>query len=76
MPYLIDGYNLLHEVDELSRLMQTDLQGARHRLVRMVEETAHNMARQTAIVFEGRKTGSEPALTSNYLRGLVSRSNL
>jgi predicted RNA-binding protein with PIN domain len=73
---IIDGYNLLHEVQELSRMMQTDIQSARHRLVRMVEETAHNMAKQTAIVFDGRKTGSDPALTSKYLEVLFSPANL
>lgn len=73
---IIDGYNLLHEIDELARLLRTDIQGARHRLVRMAEETAHNMARQTTIVFDGREAGSDAALSSRYLEVFFSPANL
>ena len=64
---LIDGYNLLHTADELVDLLRTDLQLARHRLVRMVENTAHRMAAQTTIVFDGREAGQDNALTSKHL---------
>jgi predicted RNA-binding protein with PIN domain len=64
---LIDGYNLLHVVDELVALLGTDIQLARHRLVRMVEGTAHRMATQTTIVFDGREYGQDAALTSKHL---------
>ena len=73
---IIDGYNLLHQIDELARLLRTDIQGARHRLVRMVEETAHNMSRKTTIVFDGREAGSDPALSSKYLEVFFSPANL
>lgn len=73
---IIDGYNLLHQVDLLTQMLGSDLQGARHRLVRMIEETAHNMARQTTIVFDGREAGGDAALTSKYLEVLFSPANL
>ncbi len=73
---IIDGYNLLHKVPELARMLGTDLQGARHRLVRMVGETAHNMARQTTIVFDGREAGSDAALSSKHLEVFFSPGNL
>jgi len=73
---IIDGYNLLHQVEELAKLLRTNIQGARHRLVRMVEETAHNMARQTTIVFDGREAGSDAALSSKYLEVFFSPANL
>jgi predicted RNA-binding protein with PIN domain len=73
---IIDGYNLLHQVEELSRLLQSDIQTARHRLVRKVEETAHSMARQTTIVFDGRAAGGDPALSSKYLEVLFSPAHL
>ncbi len=73
---IIDGYNLLYKVPELARMLGTDIQGARHRLVRMVEETAHNMARQTTIVFDGREAGSDTALSSKYLEVFFSPGNL
>ncbi|MCK4563343.1 MAG: NYN domain-containing protein [Verrucomicrobia bacterium] len=79
MPYewlIIDGYNLLHQVVELAQMLGTDIQGARHRLVRMVEETAHGMARQTTIVFDGREAGSDTALTSKHLEVFFSPGNL
>ena len=72
---IIDGYNVLHQVEELAKLLRTDLQGARHRLVRMIEETAHNMAKQTTIVFDGREVGSDAALSSKYLEVLFSPGN-
>ena len=73
---IIDGYNLLHQVPELAQMLGTDIQGARHKLVRRIEETAHNMARQTTIVFDGREAGSDAALTSKYLEVFFSPGNL
>ncbi|MCF7816533.1 MAG: NYN domain-containing protein [Kiritimatiellales bacterium] len=73
---IVDGYNLLHHADGLAEMLQSDIQGARHRLVRMVEETAHNMARQTTIVFDGRAAGSDPALSSKHLEVFFSPGNL
>ena len=73
---IIDGYNLLHKTEDLARMLKTDLQGARHQLVRMVEATAHAMAQQTTIVFDGREAGSDVALSSKYLEVFFSPSNL
>jgi len=73
---IIDGYNLLHQIDTLSQMLGSDIQGARHRLVRMIEETAHNMARQTTIVFDGREAGSDDALSSKYLEVFFSPAHL
>ena len=73
---IIDGYNLLHKVPELARMLGTDIQGARHRLVRMVEGAALSMAQQTTIVFDGREAGSDPALTSKHLEVYFSPGNL
>lgn len=73
---IVDGYNLLHHADGLAEMLSTDIQSARHRLVRLVEETAHNMARQTTLVFDGRSAGSDPALTSRHLEVFFSPGNL
>lgn len=73
---IIDGYNLLHKVPELARMLGADIQGARHRLVRMIEGTALGMARQTTVVFDGREAGSDPALTSKHLEVYFSPGNL
>ncbi len=73
---LIDGYNLLHKSKELAELLRTDIQLARHRLVRMVENTAHKMAPQTTIVFDGREAGADVALTAKHLEVYFSPSNL
>jgi predicted RNA-binding protein with PIN domain len=73
---IIDGYNLLHQDDELAGLLRADLQNARHRLVRGVEETAHAMAPQTTIVFDGRETGRDAALSSRYLEVFFSPAHL
>ena len=73
---IIDGYNLLHKVPKLARMLGKNIQSSRHQLVRMVEETAHNMARQTTVVFDGRAAGSDAALSSKYLEVFFSPSNL
>jgi len=73
---IIDGYNLLHQAEDLKPLLQHDIQGARHRLVRRVEETAHAMAKQTTVVFDGREAGSDVALGSKYLEVFFSPANL
>ena len=64
---IIDGYNVLHVIDELAALLRSDQQLARHRLVRAVEGTATRMAIQTTIVFDGREAGQDAALTSKHL---------
>ena len=73
---IIDGYNLLHKAPELARMLGSDIQSARHRLVRLAEATALGMARQTTIVFDGREAGSDAALTSGCLEVFFSPGNL
>lgn len=73
---IIDGYNVLHQVDELAELLRTDIQMARHRLIRMVENAAHQMAPQTTIVFDGREAGADAAMTTKHLEIFFSPSNL
>ena len=72
---IIDGYNLLHQVDGLAGLLRNDIQLARHRLVRMVENTARRLAEQTTIVFDGREAGQDDALTSTGLEIYFSPSD-
>jgi len=64
---IIDGYNLLHINSELAALLNSDIHLARQRLVRMVENTAHRMAPQTTIVFDGRESGQDDSLTAKHL---------
>ncbi len=73
---IIDGYNLLHKDAELAKLLRTDIQLARHRLVRTVENTALKTAPQTTIVFDGREAGADDALTVKHLEIYFSPSNL
>lgn len=73
---IIDGYNLLHQIDDLAELIRTDISAARHRLVRQIENTAHRMAPQTTIVFDGREAGGDVSLTSTHLEVCFSPGNL
>lgn len=72
---IIDGYNLLHQVDGLAQILKSDLQVARQRLVRMVENTAHRIAPQTTIVFDGREAGCDASLTTPHLEVFFSPGN-
>ncbi|MEE9368175.1 MAG: NYN domain-containing protein [Pontiella sp.] len=73
---IIDGYNLLHQVDEFAKLLQTDIHLARQRLVRRIANTAYCMAPQTTIVFDGRESGQDDSLTAKHLEIYFSPSNL
>ena len=57
---IIDGYNLLHKIPDLARLVDTDLERARDLLVsRLVGYRAQNNARIT-VVFDGRGPQASP----------------
>lgn len=73
---IIDGYNLLHQEDAIAELVHSDLQSARHRLVRLVENTAHRLAAKTTIVFDGHEAGSDDAFVSPHLEVFFSPGNL
>ena len=73
---IIDGYNLLHQVPDLAERISTDLQAARHQLIRLIENTAHRLAPRTTIVFDGRETGVDDSLTSPHLEVFFSPDNL
>jgi len=73
---IIDGYNLLHQSDAVAALTHSDLQAARHRLVRLVENTAHRLAPKTTIVFDGRDAGRDDAFASPHLEVFFSPGNL
>jgi len=73
---IIDGYNLLHQSPELTAILRNDIQLARNQLVRKIENTAHRLAEQTTIVFDGREAGQDDALTSAHLEIYYSPGHL
>ncbi|MEI7850432.1 MAG: NYN domain-containing protein [Kiritimatiellales bacterium] len=71
---IIDGYNLMHQDDALDG-RRDDLQTARQRLVRRIEQSATGMARKITVVFDGREGGRDVALDAPNLEVLFSPSN-
>jgi predicted RNA-binding protein with PIN domain len=71
---IIDGYNLMHQDDALDG-RRDDLQTARQRLVRRIEQSAAGMARKITVVFDGREGGRDVALDAPHLEVLFSPSN-
>lgn len=71
---IIDGYNLMHQ-DEALDGRRDDLQTARQRLVRRIEQSATGMARKITVVFDGREGGRDVALDAPNLEVLFSPSN-
>ncbi len=67
---LIDGYNLLHQ--ELSPERRSNLQTARQRLVRRIEQAAHWLAPRTTVVFDGCEGGRDAALDTPRLEVVFS----
>lgn len=59
--YLIDGYNLLHRLPGLARLVETDIEGARDRLVRMLAAFRARKRIRVTVVFDGRMSAGGPA---------------
>jgi len=73
---IIDGYNLLHQSDDLAELIRRDIATARHRLVRLVENTALRLAPKTTVVFDGREAGSDASFTAPHLEVFFAPGNL
>jgi predicted RNA-binding protein with PIN domain len=71
---IIDGYNLMHQDDALDG-RRDDLQTARQRLVRRIEQSAAGMARKITVVFDGREGGRDVALDAPNFEVLFSPSN-
>jgi predicted RNA-binding protein with PIN domain len=60
---IIDGYNVLHTQPHLAKLMRSDMEQARHQLVRQLEAAALAMADQVTLVFDGRERGRDDTLS-------------
>jgi len=73
---IIDGYNLLHQSDDLSTLIRSDIAAARHRLVQIVQNTALRLAPKTTIVFDGREAGSDASVISPHLEVFFAPGHL
>jgi predicted RNA-binding protein with PIN domain len=71
---IIDGYNLLHQDDALKG-HRGNLQTARQRLVRRIEQGASGMAQKITVVFDGREGGRDASFDAPHLEVLFSPSN-
>ena len=60
---IIDGYNVLHTQPQLVALMRSDMEQARHQLVRHIETAALAMADQVTLVFDGKERGRDESLS-------------
>ena len=60
---IIDGYNVLHTQPHLVTLMRSDMEQARHQLVRQIEAAALSMADHVTLVFDGKERGIDEALS-------------
>lgn len=71
---IIDGYNLLHQ-DGAPGSGRGDLQAARQRLVRRIEQAALSIAPRITVVFDGREGGRDDALEAPHLEVIFSPSD-
>jgi len=71
---IIDGYNLMHQDGALEG-RRDDLQTARQRLIRRIEQSASGMAGKITVVFDGREGGQDIALAAPNLEVLFSPAN-
>lgn len=55
--YLIDGYNLIHLVSELSRFLDDGLEPARNRLIHLLYSYAMTHRVAITVVFDGNEVG-------------------
>ncbi|MDZ7331379.1 MAG: NYN domain-containing protein [candidate division KSB1 bacterium] len=64
--YLIDGYNLIHVVSELSRFLDSGLEQARNRLIHLLQSYAVTHRVAITVVFDGNEVGHiEPPVPAN-----------
>lgn len=54
---IIDGYNLIHQDEELSRFLADSLASARKQLANKVARIAPTLAEKSVIVFDGKSPG-------------------
>lgn len=50
---IVDGYNLIHQEDSISEMMDKDIFLARQKLIRLLESAIPSLAEQITVVFDG-----------------------
>jgi predicted RNA-binding protein with PIN domain len=51
--YVIDGYNLMHQMPELRKRLETDLEGCREALLARLAGFAHRKSAPVTVIFDG-----------------------
>lgn len=70
--YLIDGYNLMHSIDKISKIAETDLISARDKVIDLVCDYQGYSGAQCVLVFDAYKfNGPIPEVTKDYNIALV-----
>ena len=72
---IIDGYNVLHTQPQLVALMRSDMEQARHQLVRQIEAATLAMADQVTLVFDGKNAVEMKVLVAHASRWYMPQKN-
>ena len=73
---IIDGYNVLHTQPHLVTLMRSDMEQARHQLVRQIEAATLAMADQVTLVFDGKERGRDEGLSRSRFEVIYASKEL
>jgi predicted RNA-binding protein with PIN domain len=73
---IIDGYNVLHTQPHLVTLMRSDMEQARHQLVRHIEAAALAIADQVTLVFDGKERGRDESLSRSRFEVVYASKEL
>jgi predicted RNA-binding protein with PIN domain len=72
---IVDGYNLIHAIPELARMLTADAESARDRLVLLLADCAARRNAEVMIVFDGRRgQAGLPSRGAHRVQVVFSRS--
>ncbi len=71
---VVDGYNLMHAIPELARLVGTDLERARDALVARLAVYRSKRNVRVTVVFDGRGTATQPTRPPGGVEVVFSRA--
>jgi predicted RNA-binding protein with PIN domain len=58
--YVVDGYNLMHQMPELRKRIETDLEGCREALLARLAGFAHRKSAPVTVIFDGARDAGRP----------------
>ena len=73
---IIDGHNLMHKHLEITGSLNNNHEKARADLIRFIEKVTPTVSKKVTVVFDGKKLGDDPFLSSKFVEVIYAPSKL